>query len=386
MKELPKITPGFYWLLIANLLFFGEAVPMGLPHTASAAEQPEAKSALSCDQIRAKIQQVTRQIRKAKAAEKTSLVRRLRKQLRKLKQELASCATLPSIEMITVGNPGNAADPGNTVSPNVYGAVAEAFRIGKYEVNLDEYAAFLNAVAASDPYELYFDDAMATDLQIAGIQRNGAPGGYSYTVIGSGKRPVTYVDWFDAARFCNWLHNGRPRGPQSATTTESGAYALNGATTGLSITRESTARYWVPSEDEWYKAAYHHPNSLGGPADDYYLYPTMNDTAPGNQVGATPNQANAYTTVYSVTQTGGPASLAQNYLTDAGAFSASASYYGTFDQGGNAWELTEGINGITRALRGGSWDNLPAQTLSSFRSGSGERSDTIGFRVAGRVP
>jgi hypothetical protein len=53
MKELPKITPGFYWLLIANLLFFGEAVPMGLPHTASAAEQPEAKSALSCDQIRA---------------------------------------------------------------------------------------------------------------------------------------------------------------------------------------------------------------------------------------------------------------------------------------------------------------------------------------------
>ena len=112
----------------------------------------------------------------------------------------------------------------------------------------------------------------------------------------------------------------------------------------------------------------------------------MSDTAPGNQVGATPNQANAYTTVYAVTQTGGPASLAQNYLTDAGAFSASASYYGTFDQGGNAWELTEGINGITRALRGGSWDNLQAQTLSSFRSGSGERSDTIGFRVAGRVP
>jgi formylglycine-generating enzyme required for sulfatase activity len=112
----------------------------------------------------------------------------------------------------------------------------------------------------------------------------------------------------------------------------------------------------------------------------------MSDSAPGNQVGATPNQVNVYSAVYSVTQAAGPASLAQNYLTDAGAFSASASYYGTFDQGGNVWELTEGINGSTRALRGSSWDNLPAQTLSSFRGGSGERLDTIGFRVAGRVP
>lgn len=386
MKELPKITRGFYWLLIANLFCFGEVVPMLAPLAASTVGRPEAKAALTCDQIRAKIQQVTRQIRKAKAAGKTSLLRRLRKQLRRLKQDLANCATLPSIEMVTVGNPGNAADPGNTVNPNVYGAVAEAFQIGKYEVTLDEYAAFLNAVAATDPYELYFDDDMATDLQIAGIQRNGAPGGYTYTVIGSGKRPVTYVDWFDAARFCNWLHNGRPRGPQSATTTESGAYALNGATTGLSVIREATARYWIPSEDEWYKAAYHHPNSLGGPSDDYYLYPTMSDTAPGNQVGATPNQGNVYSAVYSVTQTAGPASLTQNYLTAAGAFSASASYYGTFDQGGNVWELTEGINGITRALRGSSWDNLSAEMLSSSRSGSGERLDTIGFRVAGRVP
>jgi formylglycine-generating enzyme len=386
MKELPKITPGFYWLLIAHLLIFGGVVPIGMPRTATADERPEARSALTCDQIRAKIKQVTRQLQKAKSAGKRSLVRRLRKQLRTLKLDLAGCSTLPTIEMVTVGNPGNAADPGNTTSPNVYGAVAEAFRIGKYEVTLDEYAAFLNAVAATDPYELYFDDDMATDLQIAGIQRNGASGAYTYTVIGSGKRPVTYVDWFDAARFCNWLHNGRPRGPQSASTTESGAYALNGATTGLSITREATARYWVPSEDEWYKAAYHHPNSLGGPADDYYLYPTMSDSAPGNQVSTTPNQANVYSAVYSVTQAAGPASLTQNYLTDAGAFSASASHYGTFDQGGNVWELTEGINGSTCALRGSSWDNLPAQMLSSFRGGSGERLDTIGFRVAGRVP
>lgn len=76
----------------------------------------------------------------------------------------------------------------------------------------------------------------------------------------------------------------------------------------------------------------------------------------------------------------------QNYLTDIGAFSGSPSYYGTFDQGGNVWEWTEGINGGQHALRGSSLDNLPAQILSSHRAGGGERADTIGFRVAGGMP
>lgn len=383
----PRLTSPF----LAAALSFAISAPV-MESTADAASRQSdgrisavAKAAPTCAELSARIKRVTKQLRKAKSAGKTSTVRRLRKQLRKLKQQLAGCQTAPFIEMVTVGNPGNTTDAGNTVAPNVYGAVAETFRIGKYEVMLVEYTAFLNAVAATDPHELY-QTAMASDLQIAGIQRNGAPGSHTYSVIGDGRRPVTYIDWFDAARFCNWLHNGRPRGLQDAGTTERGAYTLDGATSGVSFTREPAARYWIPSEDEWYKAAYHHPVGEGGPGDDYYLYPTMSDTAPGNQVGDTPNQLNAYTTVYSLTQAPLPASLTQNYLNEAGAFSASASHYGTFDQGGNVWEWTEGINGGSRVLRGSSWDNTPAQALSSYRSGPGEREDTIGFRVAAGAP
>lgn len=373
-------------LFLACLFAGGGGLVPALPTAARAAEVPSARATDSCQALLAKICRTKRQMQKAKRSGKTDVVRRLRKQLRKLKQQLARCSADSFVEMVTVGNPGNAADPGNTSDPDVYGAVANPFRIGKYEVTLAQYAAFLNAVAATDTYDLY-DPGVLKDTQVAGIQQSGAPGSLTYSVVGSGTRPVTYVDWFDAARFCNWLHNGRPNGMQDAGTTERGAYTLDGASSGIAFTREPGAKFWIPSEDEWYKAAYHHPNSLGGPSDDYYLYTTMSDTPPDNQIGATPNEANTYTTVYSVTQAPLPASTTQNYLTDIGAFSGSPSYYGTFDQGGNVWEWTEGINGGQRVVRGSSWDNLPAQILSSVRSSLGhEREDTIGFRVAGSLP
>lgn len=139
------------------------------------------------------------------------------------------------IEMVTVGNAGNSADSTS------YGDVSYQFQIGKYEVTVGQYAAFLNAVAATDTYGLY-NAAMATDLNVAGIERSGTSGSYQYSVVGSSSRPVTYVSWFDAARFCNWLHYGQPKGLQDLTTTEDGAYLLNGSTSGgLGITREGAA-------------------------------------------------------------------------------------------------------------------------------------------------
>jgi formylglycine-generating enzyme required for sulfatase activity len=68
---------------------------------------------------------------------------------------------------VPVGNARNAADP-----TTGYGRVTEAYRIGKYEVTIGEYAAFLNAVATDDPAGLYHD-AMATDRTSAGIVRAG---------------------------------------------------------------------------------------------------------------------------------------------------------------------------------------------------------------------
>ena len=76
---------------------------------------------------------------------------------------------------------------------------------------MNQYTAFLNGGRNPDTYGLY-NTNMGTDLNIKGIVRSGVSGSYSYSVIGDGNRPVTYVSWFDAARFTNWLHNGQPTG------------------------------------------------------------------------------------------------------------------------------------------------------------------------------
>src|SRR5205085_10833590 len=123
------------------------------------------------------------------------------------------------------------------------------YLMGKYEVTLNQYAAFLNNVAKTDTYGLY-NSQMSAPPPTRGIARSGVSGSYTYSVIGTGNRPVVYVSWFDAARFVNWLHNGQPTGLQNAATTETGAYALNGATSGVGFTRSASAQYWLPSAQE----------------------------------------------------------------------------------------------------------------------------------------
>jgi hypothetical protein len=216
-----------------------------------------------------------------------------------------------TIDTVPIGNPGNANDP---ATGNVYGGVSYNYRIGKYDVTVGQYTAFLNAVAATDTYGLY-NPSMATDLNIAGIAQNCVAGSCSYSVIGSPNKPITYVSWGDAARFCNWLNNGQPVGAEGPMTTETGAYSLNGALTDqalFAVTRNSGAKWFIPSESEWYKAAYYNPAT-----GSYFLYATSSNTTPiSAPPGSTPNTANFFdsSTGYAVT---GSTSLSnnQNYLT-----------------------------------------------------------------------
>jgi len=280
-----------------------------------------------------------------------------------------------TIDWVTVG------DPGNTADTTGFGVVAYSYQIGKYDVTIQQYTDFLNAAAKSDPYSLY-NTSMGTDLNIAGISRSGTSGGYSYSVIGSGARPITYVSWFDAARFANWMQNG-----QGAGSTETGAYTLvDGQTSGEAPAKNLGAQFYVPSENEWYKAAYYSP-TLNSGSGGYYTYATQSNTAPGNVVGSGANQANYYTGAgYSVTQSSSYSS-SQNYLTDVGAFSNSASFYGTFDQSGNVfqWNDLDGSAGSSRGLRGGAWYSDAFFLSSSLRitgDGPSTENDGVGFRLA----
>ena len=303
---------------------------------------------------------------------------------------LATLAVNPAravtIDWVTVGDPGNANDP---ATGNLYGAVVEEYRIAKHLVTIQQYTDFLNAVAATDLYSLY-NGSMAANLNIAGISRSGTSGGYTYSVIDnggpSGNRPITYVSWFDAARFANWMQNG-----QGSSGTETGAYTpVDGQTSGTAPAKNPGAQFYIPTENEWYKAAYFSPVKGGPGSPGYYAYATQSDSAPGNNIGGGANQANyAAGGVFSVTQSSSYSS-SQNYLTDVGAFTNSESFYGTFDQSGNVFEWNDlpDAAGSSRGLRGGDWFISGAFFLSSSSRFSFDPSFEFngnGFRLASPV-
>ena len=185
-------------------------------------------------------------------------------------------------------------------------------------------------------------------------------------------------------RFANWLHNGQPTGPQNLSTTEDGAYFINGYSgmEGATIQRNIGWQWAVTSENEWYKAAYYKGSSANA---GYWDYPTQSNTVPSN-LGADGytdpgNHANYFHDRFGYT-IGSP-----YFRTMAGEFEKSASAYGTFDQGGNVFEWNEALpyNDSSRGLRGGafnySYSYLQASVGSQAYDPSHEDS-SIGFRVS----
>ncbi len=281
-------------------------------------------------------------------------------------QLIALPAAAVTIDWVTVGGAGNAADTTG------YGAVAYSYQISKYEVTNAQYAEFLNAKAAADPLELYNtnmgDTSLGADPEIT---RSGSSGTYTYSAFaGREDQPVSDVSFYDSLRFANWLHNGQGTGD-----TETGAYTLLGGTAipsnGATVTRNVGATIFLTSEDEWYKATYYDALTTS-----YFDYPTGTDTqtvcaAPG----AAANTANC------LFVTGG-------YPTAVGSYTGSASPNGTFDQGGNVTEWTEAISGFERAMRGGSFGDTPDRLATSYRIDNDPSWDFVdgGFRVGSLIP
>lgn len=248
-----------------------------------------------------------------------------------------------NIDYVTVGNSGNAADTTG------FGAVSYAYNIGKYEVTNAQYAEFLNAKGASNSNGIY-NSSMAS----WGITQTGSTGSYTYSVTsGFVNKPVVYVSWFDSARFTNWLGNGQGSGDM-----ETGAYTLSGATTGI-IMANSGATIYLPSEDEWYKAAYYN----GGTAS-YSLYQNGQD---------------------SITTADANYDFSVGSTTDVGTYAGVASFYGTFDQGGNVREWNDAVmSGTARGYLGGSWFTGVSILASTTRIGKEPTNEIYegGFRVA----
>jgi formylglycine-generating enzyme len=297
----------------------------------------------------------------------------------------AIAAKAVTIETVPVGNPGNAAEwsgesYGGYGPDRLCGAVNYNYQMGKYEVTAGQYTEFLNAKAKSDPYGLYSIE-MIFSASGCRIQRSGSSGDFTYTVPSDwANRPVNSVSFWSAARFCNWLHNGQHDGD-----TETGAYTLEGycGGHGATIARNPGAKWCLPTEDEWYKAAYFAPHKPGGAG--YWDYPMMSDqpTVPSNDL-TTPdggNNANFRPDGYTL----GP----PYYITLVGEFENSASAYETFDQGGNVWEwldqvVYEDAEYSYRGVRGGCFASTLDQLASSYRAYVSPNigGSSLGFRVA----
>jgi sulfatase modifying factor 1 len=206
----------------------------------------------------------------------------------------------------------------------------------------------------------------------------GAASGAKYTLRTSmGDKPVNYVSWYDAARFTNWMMNG-----QGSGSTESGAYTLSG-TTGI-ITKSVSATVYLPSENEWYKAAYYDPTPGAGGGDNYWLHATQSNTVPTvAAANATGDITNPGANVANFSH-GADWSNQDGNVTKVGSAAAN-NYFGTADQAGNVREWNDAvISDSSRGLRGGAWYYAGSNLASSYRTNSvpTNESDNIGFRVA----
>ena len=256
-----------------------------------------------------------------------------------------------SIDFVEIGNPGNAAD--TTGSPNPAGAVAYAYNIGMYEVSRD----MITKANAAGSLGITLND-------ISSFGGNGV------------NRPATGVSWNEAARFVNWLNTSK--GYQAAYNFTTSGVNDNitlwaaGQYSGSNQFRHKDAYYFLPSMDEWYKAAY------GSPSGTWYNYATGSDIAPSMVASGTSG------VVYnqSFASSNSPANI-----TNAGGLSP----YGTMAQNGNVWEWNEsafdGSNNSAsenRELRGGSWIGGSNNLVSSNRLSISLTTENsyYGFRVA----
>jgi formylglycine-generating enzyme required for sulfatase activity len=186
------------------------------------------------------------------------------------------------------------------------------------------------------------------------------------------------MSWFSLARYANWNHFNRPKGLEVIGVTEGnssvGAYDTsrfdefvkkesNVVNKDLFV-RNKRAKYFIPNDDEWYKAAYYDPKRPG--FRKYWNFPNRSNLPPNNKIHS-PGSANYQVEILGE---GSP-----YYVSKAGNFK-STGYFKVNDLGGNLWEWVEDWRGLggekcwrcdipTKGLRGGSFNYISTGLLNS---------------------
>ncbi len=289
------------------------------------------------------------------------------------------------IEFTSVGDINNAADEITNL-----GAVGAPYQIGKYPITAAQWAVFLNAVASrEDPHGLY-NPRMSDDPHVASLEYSRKnDGSYHYRPItGRELLPITYVSYQSALRFCNWYQNHQPseqyEGHDAIVSTEYGAYYFLSTEEEERVYLSEDALYCLPTEDQWFKAAYYQGGGLYG---HYWLYPTQHETPPNH--GDPSNMIDDGEVPYSNIETTDEINL----LKPVNFFDQTQGAYGNRDMGSSVveWMMNLEKNHFQEFLplaRGSSWASFsseaakrtaPAQKYQSIAEALGD--DHTGFRI-----
>lgn len=158
--------------------------------------------------------------------------------------------------------------------PNL-GRVNHIYKISSYEITNSQYLYFLNNIDPSGQNitDYYVNNSYTSPSKGIVVENNL----YQLVSNNFANAPVVYISYLNAIRFINWLHNGAPSySAMSAIaiansetidnvisrTISGGAYQINDAQGQITIIKNKDQKYWLPSLNEWHKAAYYRPGIL----------------------------------------------------------------------------------------------------------------------------
>jgi len=181
-------------------------------------------------------------------------------------------------DWLTIGDPGNEACylTGSSWAWG-RGAVDYEYRINRTEVTCTQYAEFLYAYA---PF--YDGDIRYSDFTGMFIYGSYEGEGYRFDIIPGWEQGPTMLAARRAARYCNWLHNGKVNEQWAFDdgVYDTSTFGKDGWKYTDDYTRRPGAKYWIPTLDEWLKSVYYDPNRDGPDQGGWWRYPTGSDEPP----------------------------------------------------------------------------------------------------------
>ncbi|MCL4219870.1 MAG: SUMF1/EgtB/PvdO family nonheme iron enzyme [Phycisphaerales bacterium] len=278
-------------------------------------------------------------------------------------------------DFVVIGDPGNRAvnqEEGPWFYPPYApegfsaGQVNYRYRMARTEVTVGQWLEFVNAYA---PYY----EGFANALEFTGdwIIFDNSTG--QYRAFAGSENFATNMGWRYAARYCNWLHNGKSLDQPAF---ENGAYDTStfGRNPDGTFTDQpahhADAKFWIPTLDEWIKGMHWDPAKNDGEGG-YWRYPHSSDEAP---VPGAPGLGD--------TNTG----LWQGY--DVGSYPHAASPWGLLDGSGGESEWLESFYGdpLGRFVDGSSWLGGAFHDEVDRFSNSSPWYGAAGLRLAGVIP